>query len=448
MSERQDRPDSHPQQDSDPDRRRLLKLGLGGAAAAMFSPSLGAFADPASASEGQGKKAPPREGKARAIIQIFLPGGMSAQESWDPKPLAPIEFRGDIGSIKTKLAGVRLSQLMPQTARILDKVTLIRSMTHGEAAHERGTHNMFTGSRPSPAIIFPSFGSVIAQRFGPKNNLPPYVCIPNQPNDFAGSGYLSSATAPFSLGSDPARGNFRVRDLGRPKGVDDKRFARRRAFLDLVNGAFQRSDDALAAMERFYQQAYALIDSPKARAALDLNKEPKKLRDAYGRNQAGQRLLLARRLVESGVRCVTVTYGGWDMHDRINRGMRRSLPNFDRAFAHLINDLEGRGLLDSTLVLVTSEFGRTPKLNRNGGRDHWPKVFSTVMAGGGVKRGLVYGATDATATEPDEDALGVEDWAATVYHLAGIDSRKALTAPGNRPVPIVKDGQVRRALLA
>lgn len=391
-----------------------------------------------------------KEGTAKSVIFIFMPGGMAHQETFDPKPYAPIEYRGPMNSIDTNVTGVRLNETLVKTAQVMDKITICRSMTHGEAAHERGTHNMFTGYRPSPALAFPSMGSVVAHEFGPRNNLPPYVCVPNQPNEFAGTGYLSSSYAGFSLGSDPADGNFQVRDLQLPGGVDEIRFGSRRRMLDVVNDRFRQAEksDSLDAVDTFYQRAYSMISSEKAREAFDINKEDAALRDAYGRNTAGARMLLARRLVEAGTRFVTLTYGGWDMHDNINGGIRGQVPAFDQGFAALITDLDQRGLLDSTLVCIASEFGRTPKINGTGGRDHWPKVFSVVMAGGGIKRGFVYGSSNATASEPEDDALTVEDWATTIYDRLGIVADKELMAPGDRPIEIVNDGKVRKALLA
>jgi uncharacterized protein (DUF1501 family) len=290
----------------------------------------------------------------------------------------------------------------------------------------------------------------VSHEFGPRNNLPPYVCIPSVPNEYAESGYLSSAYGPFSLGSDPANGNFRVRDLALPGGIDDARFARRRNILQTVDSHFAslEKSDKIAAMDTFYQRAYALISSDKAREAFDINKEDGKLRDEYGRNQAGQRMLMARRLVEAGVRFVSLTYGGWDHHDNIKGAIGNQLPRFDQAFARLIRDLDDRGLLDSTLVMVSSEFGRTPKVNGTAGRDHWPKVFSIVLAGGGIKRGSVYGRSDAIAAEPETDPLSVEDLATTVYKQLGIVAEKELMAPGDRPIEIVDGGKVITELLA
>ncbi len=391
-----------------------------------------------------------KEGTAKGVIFIYLPGGCAHQETWDPKPFAPLEYRGPLGQVKTNVDGVLLSENLKKTANLMDKITVCRSMTHGEAAHERGTHNMFTGYRPSPALSFPSMGSVVTHEFAPRNNLPQYVCIPNQPNEFAGTGYLSSSYAPFSLGSDPASGSFTVRDLKLPGGVDDNRFARRRNMLDTVNEHFRLKEksDSLDAVDTFYQRAYAMVSSQQAREAFDLNKEDGKLRDAYGRNTAGARMLLARRLVEAGSRFVTLTYGGWDMHSNIKSGIERQVPEFDQAFSTLITDLDNRGMLDDTLVCVASEFGRTPKINATAGRDHWPKVFSIVMAGGGVKRGTVYGSSNSTASEPEDNPLTVVDWATTMYHCLGIVADKELMAPGDRPIEIVDGGKIRRDLLA
>lgn len=386
-----------------------------------------------------------KEGVAKSLIHIFLPGGVAHQETWDPKPYAPVEYRGPYGAIDTNVPGLQFSENMKHLAKVADKMTVIRSMTHGEAAHERGTHNMFTGYRPSPAIQYPSFGSVVAHEFGSRQNLPPYVCIPNVPNEYAGTGYLSTMYGPFSVGSDPAADKgFTVRDLSLPGGVDNARFERRRTLLEAVDSHFRNleSSDNIDAMDSFYQKAYSLIGSAEAREAFDLKKEDEKMKDRYGRNQAGMRMLLARRLVESGVRLVTLTYGSWDHHDRIQRGIANQLPNFDQALAALLTDLDDRGLLDSTLVMVSSEFGRTPKINKTDGRDHWPKVFSTVLAGGGIKRGFVYGSSDSLAAEPEENPVSVESFAKTVYAQMGINADKELIAPGPRPIEIVDGGSV------
>jgi uncharacterized protein (DUF1501 family) len=256
--------------------------------------------------------------------------------------------------------------------------------------------------------------------------------------------------AGFSLGADPASGDFKVRDLSLSAGVDEPRFNTRRKMLDVVNDYFREKEksDALDAVDTFYQRAYDLISSEKAREAFDITKETDQMRDTYGKNTAGMRLLLCRRLVEAGVRFVTTTYGGWDMHDNIHASMNGQVPAFDQAYAALIRDLEQRGLLDSTMVVIASEFGRTPKINGTAGRDHWPKVFSVVMSGGGIRKGIVYGSSDATASEPNENPLSVADWATTIYDRMGINADKELMAPGDRPIEIVDSGNVIKDLLA
>jgi hypothetical protein len=424
-------------------RRGFLHVGLLGGLGLSLPQFLSMEA------KAQQKQYKTRDGVAKSVIQIFLPGGMAHQESWDPKPYAPTEYRGPFGTINTSIKGIKFSQNLKHTAKIADKMTIIRSMAHGEAAHERGTHNMFTGYKPSPALQYPAMGSVVAHELGPNNNLPPYVCVPSVPNEFANSGYLSSAFGPFAIGSEPSRGDFKVRDLNMPGGVDDTRFNRRRSLLETVDHHFRtiEESDALDSMDAFYQHAYKLISSQKAREAFNLKAEPEAVQNRYGMNTPGQRMLLARRLVEAGTRFVSLTAGGWDHHDNIKNGIQGQMPPVDQAIAALISDLDERGLLDSTLVMVTSEFGRTPKINGTGGRDHWPRVFSVGLAGGGIQRGLVHGSSDALGGEPEEDMVGIQDLATTVYNQLGITGDKELMAPGDRPIEIVDGGRVLDEIL-
>lgn len=387
---------------------------------------------------------------ADSVIHIYLPGGMAQHESWDPKPFASPDYRGPYTPIKTSIPGEYVGEKFVNIAKIMNKLTIVRSMTHGEAAHERGTHNMFTGYRPSPALKFPSYGSVISHEQGSRNNLPPYVVVPSQSIPDQGTGYMSSAFGPFALGSDPANKGFAVRDLLAPKDVTTQRFDRRRSMLAAVDEHFRATEksDAIGAMDSFQQAAYGLVSSAKAREAFDLSKESDKLRDEYGRNTAGQRFLLARRLVEAGVRMVSVTYGSWDHHSNIKGSFDGQAPNFDQAFARLITDLQERGLLKRTLVLVSSEFGRTPKINGTNGRDHWPRVFSVAMAGGGTKEGYIHGASDALGGEPDRDAVGPEDLAKTMYRVLGINADKRIMSDGGRPIDIVNGGRIMTDWLA
>ncbi|MBP6601765.1 MAG: DUF1501 domain-containing protein [Verrucomicrobiales bacterium] len=426
-------------------RREFLQVGFAGGLG-LGLPELLKFE-----AKAQAKFYESKEGVAKSLIHIFLPGGSAQQETWDPKPYAPVEYRGPYNAINTNVDGIQFSENFKNLAKVADKMTIIRSMTHGEAAHERGTHNMFTGYRPSPALKYPSFGSVISHEFGSRKNLPPYVCVPNVPNEFAGTGYLSTMYGPFSVGSDPAADKgFTVRDLTLPGGVDAARFERRRTMLEAVDNHFRSREkaDAIDAMDSFYQKAYSLIGSPEARDAFDLTKEDEKTKERYGKNTAGMRMLLSRRLVESGVRLVTMTYGSWDHHDRIKDGIASQVPNFDKALATLLTDLDERGLLDSTMVMVSSEFGRTPKINKTDGRDHWPKVFSAMLAGGGIKGGYVHGSSDSLAAEPDENPVDVQSFAKTVYSQMGIVGDKELLAPGPRPIEIIDGGSVIDAIIA
>jgi Protein of unknown function (DUF1501) len=312
---------------------------------------------------------------------------------------------------------------------------------------------MFTGYLPTPAIQHPAMGAVVSHEFGPQNNLPAWVGLPNIPVG-AGTGYLSSKYGAFEMGADPGQRNFQVRDIALPKGLSEERFERRRSAREALEDHFRQAESnpaELDAMGEFYQQAYKLISSAEARKAFSLEGEPDamvKLYGEYPRRSIGRQLMLARRLVEAGVRLVTVMYGGWDHHVRIKEAVNEGLPAFDHAFAGLIADLDQRGLLDSTLVTVTSEFGRTPKVNENGGRDHWARCYSQVMAGGGITRGQIYGASNSTAAEPDRDPVTVENFLATVYHQLGINAEDRLLAPGGRPIDIVRDGKFVEGLCA
>jgi hypothetical protein len=391
-----------------------------------------------------------KEGKARSVIHVTLGGGMAAQESWDPKPEAPLEYRGPLGVVKTVLPGVAFSECFEKMAKVADKVTVVRSMAGREADHGRASYSMFTGYRMSPALKHPSMGSVVAHEFGPRNGLPAYVSVPDT-REYGGTGYLSAKYAAFGLGSDPAGNNFQVRDLTLGSSVDPSRFESRRDMRAAVEDHFkslETNSDAPAAMDEFYNQAYTLISSPEARKAFELSKEPGAMMERYGKTEPGLRLLLARRLVEAGVRFISVAYDGWDHHAGIADAMKKKLPPLDQALAALISDLDERGLLDSTLILVTSEFGRTPKINASAGRDHFARVYSTMVAGGGITRGQIYGSSDATSSEPEENPVTIENLLATVYHQIGINADKELMAPGARPIEIIDGGEVVKGILA
>ncbi len=429
---------------SRPSRRDFIRVGVCGALGLTLGDLLKLEA------RSEQKFYESKEGQAKAIIHVDLPGGMAHQESLDPKPEAPLEYRGPFGVAKTNVKGVVLNENFSQLAKITDKLTIVRSIAGKEADHGRASYAMYTGYRKSPAIEHPAMGAVVSHEFGSKHNMPPYVAVPNA-TEYGGTGYLASQFGPFGIGSDPGRSGYQVRDLMLPAGVDDQRFTKRQKIRDVVDDHFRKlasKAEALGAMDEFYHRAYAMISSPAARDAFDINKEDGKTKSLYGDNEAGMRMLLARRLVEAGVRFVTVTYGGWDHHAGIENAMRRQAPTLDMALAGLIRDLDQRGMLDSTIVMLTSEFGRTPKINATAGRDHYPRVYSMLMAGGGLKKGLVYGSSNSTASEPEENPVRIEDVLSTVYHQVGINSDKELMAPGARPIEIIDGGEVVKDLLA
>jgi hypothetical protein len=428
---------------SQPGRREFIRVGVVGS----LGLTLGDYF--AMQAKGDQKTYMSKEGVAKSVIQIVLPGGMAHQESWDPKPEAPLEYRGPFGVAKTKMPGIVLNENFSKVAAIADKMTIIRSIAGKEADHGRASYTMYTGYRKSPAIEHPSMGTVVSHEFGPRKDLPPYVAVPSA-TEYGGTGYLGSQFGPFGIGSDPARAGYKVRDLSLPPGVDDRRFGTRREIREVVDDHFRYQagkTEAVGAMDEFYQRAYALISSPAAREAFDIEKESASTREKYGNSDGAARFLLARRLVEAGVRFVTVSYGGWDMHAGIEGAMKKQAPGLDGALAGLIRDLDDRGLLASTIVLVTSEFGRTPKINASAGRDHFPRVFSHVVAGGGFKKGLVYGASNSTASEPEENPVRVEDVLTTVYNQLGINADKELMAPGGRPIEIIDGGTVVKDLI-
>jgi hypothetical protein len=340
--------------------------------------------------DGEPSQLGPGQGRRKSVINIYLPGGMSHQESFDPKHRRRSSTAGRWRRSRRSVDGVYFSENLKRTAQIADKITVVRSMTHGEAAHERGTHTMFTGYRPSPAIQYPSMGSVVSHELGERNNLPPYILIPIRSRPTR-HGYLGSAFGRFALGSDPAQDSFSVRDLTLPSGIDAQRFAERREMRVRGRRAFQRAGEIRRARRHGFLLPARLRDDQLGAGARGVRHQggAEKVRDDYGRNAAGQRMLLARRLVEAGCGSCRSPTGSWDHHDNIKRANGTQMPNFDQAFAALIRDLDERGLLDSTLVIVNTEFGRTPKINGTAGRDHWPKVFSIALAGGGLKRGYV-----------------------------------------------------------
>ena len=401
-----------------------------------------------------------KEGKAKSVIHLHLPGGMSQQESWDPKPEAPGEYRGAFGVVKTK-SGEIFSENFTRLAAVADKITVVRSVVGKIPDHSLATYHLYTGYTPTTVLDYPQMGAIVSHLMGPRKGLPPYVAVPNLHGFAGGTGFLSSKYGAFQLNADPGgQGQFKVRDFSIPQGVSMDQFERRKTARDVVEKHLRKLEadpDKLNTMDDFNRSAYSLLTSDEARRAFSLEGETDAMRDLYGRNYklkqnapaaVGERLLLARRMVEAGVRFVTVNYGSWDAHVGIKDTCNEHMPALDHALTGLITDLDRRGLLDSTLVMVTTEFGRTPKVNQSNGRDHWARVFSMMLAGGGVTRGQVYGASDATAAEPSRDAVTVEDFLATVYRQIGIDSTEKLLAMGTRPVEIGAGGKAVNGLVS
>jgi len=387
--------------------------------------------------------------KAQACILIWLSGGPSHLDTLDPKPDAPMDVRGEFDSIDTALPGVGISEVLPQLARVLDRTTLIRSLTSPEAEHDRATHHLLTGYRPSPALVYPSYGSVTARLRGFRaSTLPPYVAMPDAPA-FASSGYLTPAYDPFIVGGDRSQGNFRVRDLTPPDRLTLQRLERRRAMVRTLD-RFARDvpeTPLTASRDTFSDQAYDLLTSGAAQAAFQLDVEDEATRDRYGRTPIGQACLLARRLVEAGVAFVTVNDRGggcgaaWDTHvDNFPAIRERLAPPVDQGVAALIQDLDSRGLLDGTLVVMMGEFGRTPRINGNAGRDHHGRANSVLLAGGGMPRGVAIGRTDAKGDVPIERPVTPSDLAATLFTALGINPDRRITSPDGQPIRLVDSG--------
>ncbi|MFO0809174.1 MAG: DUF1501 domain-containing protein [Gemmataceae bacterium] len=387
--------------------------------------------------------------RANGCILIWLDGGPTHYETFDPKPDAPAEIRGQFKPIPTKAPGVSISEHLKKLAAIGDKLAVVRSIRHDQGNHGAGNHYMMTGAPPRIPVgcgafvsFHPSLGSVTAKERGAPAGLPAYFSMPEMSRS-GGPNFLGAKYAPFVVSDNPNTAEFRVRDVALPRGLAEGRFADRKELRSQVDRLQRTLDsqaaDPAASLDEHYTQAYDLMSSREAQAAFDLTREPERIRDAYGRTPFGQRALLARRLVEAGVPFVTLYEGGWDHHKDIFNALAKRLPTFDQTVAGLIADLNQRGLLDTTLVLVLGEFGRTPQINKDVGRDHWSNAMSVLFAGGGTPGGQVVGATDTKGYAAVDRVLSPENFAATVYAKLGIDPDKILYAPNGRPAHLVSD---------
>ena len=393
-------------------------------------------------------------GKDVSCILLWLQGGISHIDSFDPKPDAPVETRGEFGVIDTNVAGIRLCDPLPKLAQHQDKYSILRSLNPRNGSHGTADAYMMTGHPFSQAITYPTFGSVIAKEKGDRDSMPPFVQVgTNVDQRFGGgiAGFLGDQFNPFVLPGDASRPDFSVRDVTLPGGVDRDRFQRRMKVLETVDtwqAKVESGPTILEAADTFYEKAYSLITAPRAKKAFDIGSEEPRLRDRYGWNSLGQGCLLARRLIEGGVRFVTVTDGGWDTHqNNFNSLKTRLLPRLDSALSSLLQDLSDRGLLDSTLVVTLSDFGRTPKINPSAGRDHWSTAGIALLAGGGIRPATAVGQTNALGEQPTESPYLTEDLAATLYHCLGISPETTHRTPDGRPVQVNYDGRLIRELV-
>jgi len=422
-------------------RRDMLTVGsLGGLSLAELMSLQAAVA-----------KTSDKPAKELNCIFLFALGGQPHQDMWDVKPEAPSEIRGVFKPISTSTPGIHVSDVLPSIATVTDKLAILRSMTHVDSDHGRGYHVMMTGKRPGAGDFngnqnnnhHPCLGSMIA-RLGTPGELPPYISVPNFLNS-GGPSFLGPSYGPFVIEADPAAPEFSVRDITLPTTISTDRNARRQAVLREIN-RFQRQSETIGrsirSLDTFYKKAAGLMTSRKAKQAFDIHRETDKTRAAYGMTSVGQCCLLARRLVEAGCRFVAIENGHWDTHRKNTYSLRDLLcPSFDQAVPALLNDLDDRGLLDNTLVIIATEFGRTPRINELAGRDHWPNVFSIAMAGGGVRGGQVIGASDRKASAVADRPITPLDMTASVLDLMGINPQQILHTPLGRPVPLVDGGR-------
>ena len=441
-------------------RRDFIQLGLGGMLGLGFADALrlqgqAAEAVVKSGTLGLAPKQPSR--KAVNCILIWLDGGPSHYETFDPKPGAPAEIRGEFKTIPTAVPGIQFCEAIPELAKVADKLSIVRSICHKDPNHGGGNHYMMTGA-PTPVPVacgasvtfHPSFGSVVSYHRGQHEGLPTNVSM-QQVSRSGGPHFLGGQHAPFVMDGSPSSPGFKVRDVVLPSDISEGRAASRRALrsaLDQMKRYTDKlADDPAVTFDQYYQQGVELVMSSKAQAAFDLAREDEKVRESYGRNDFGQRLLMARRLVEVGVSWVTVYSGGWDHHTKIFDAYKGDhIRNMDQGVAALVSDLDRRGILDSTLVVLLGEFGRTPKVNKNAGRDHWPHAMSVMMAGAGCPRGAIIGATDAKGYAASECVHRPEDFAASLYTKMGIDPNQTLSTKTGRPVQLVNSGRLIKEL--
>jgi len=396
--------------------------------------------------------------KAKSVIMIWLAGGPATIDMWDNKPEAPEGIRGEFKNINTKIAGVQIAEHLPKMAAIADKISIVRSLAHTIPSHGPATVFMTTGNKPIAALQYPALGSLCAKLMSVDKGVPPYVSFAELRNGSAGSaGYLGTGYNPFIVEGAGGAGRggkgaqLRVRGISLPDEFSlsdlDKRDKLLRSF-DKNLQSVDESADIVEGLDSFHKQALEILRSDKTKKAFDLGLEKQETRDAFGTSAFGQGALAARRLIEAGVRFATVSLGGWDTHGQnFNALKTKLLPQLDQTLSTLINDLDQRGLLDSTIVMCAGEFGRTPKINAKSGRDHWARSMACVIAGGGFKKGYVHGSTDASGMAPAIDPVTPDDVASTIFTQLGINPHQELTTPTGRPVQLFREGKVVEKLV-
>jgi hypothetical protein len=431
-------------------RRDVLKIGAAGLLGLSLPEILRLEAR---AAEGGALKR-----KANAVIQVWLGGGPATIDMWDLKPNAPEGIKGEFKPVKTNVDGIEISEHMPKMGQVMDRVTIVRSLAHTIPSHGPATVFMTTGNKPTPAIQYPSLGSVVTKLMPAEKGVPPYVTFGDIRGGSAGqAGYLGTAYNPFIVeggagtkGGD--KGNLSVRGITLPTGITLEELENRDKLLKDFDEKFKTADknaDLVDGFDAFHKQALEILRSDRTKKAFNLALEKQETRERYGMNGFGQGALAARRLVESGVRFVTITLGGWDTHGQtFNAHKTRLQPAVDQVLSALISDLSERGLLDSTIVYCAGEFGRTPKINKNSGRDHWARSMAVVLAGGGFKKGYAHGTTDVQGMAPATEPCTPDDVSSTIFHNLGIDPHTELQTSTGRPIQLFREGKVIEKLLA
>jgi len=432
-------------------RRDFLKIGVAGALGLSLPQLLQLEAQAARKEGGSGKR------KAEAVIMVWLAGGPATIDMWDLRPDAPDGIRGEFKPIETSAKGISISEHLPKMAKVADKTTIVRSLYHTIPSHGTATVWMTTGNKPTAALQYPALGSIATKVLPPNKGVPSFVSFGELRGGEAGTaGYLGTAYNPFIVdgagGNGGGKNSLRVRGIQLPTGFTLEELENREKLRDSFDTTFKqldRSSDTLDGFDAFHKQALEILRSDKTKKAFAVDEESSSTRERYGANGFGQGALAARRLVEAGVRFVTITLGGWDTHSQtFNAHKSRLLPQLDQTLSALIEDLNTRGMLDTTTVYCAGEFGRTPKINKNNGRDHWAKSMAVVLAGGGFKKGYAHGTTTVDGMQPATEACTPDDIAATLFNNLGIDPKSELMTPSNRPIQLFREGRVLEKILA